>query len=89
MLYHNFKFLLISDSDWCLEYLSVGVDGLKILEQYGYSFSQTTPLLFDKHPNFLKKIGTFLIYHEGKYPELAESNSPSSENLVDTKEILF
>lgn len=66
-LYHSFVFHNVTKYlkyNWSLESLYTDdIDVLKLLQYNRYSFSWSTPSLFDRHRDFLLNMGTFLLYH--------------------------
>ena len=67
VLYHNFEFINITPiigKKWSLEsYEDDNINNLEILKKHSYTFSWIVPGLFNKHKKYLKKNGSFLLYH--------------------------
>ena len=67
VLYHNFEFINITPligKNWSLEsYNDNNINNLEILKTHSYTFSWIVPNLLKKHKEYLKKNGSFLLYH--------------------------
>lgn len=67
VLYHNFEFInitpLIGRNFGLESYNDNNINNLEILKAHSYTFSWIVPNLFKKHKKYLKKNGSFLLYH--------------------------